>query len=186
MERVGGDSEMRLDPVQVLQEKFGEAITVAPVFRGETTLIVSPEKIVDVCQYLKEAPGLEYIFLADISGVDYYRPENPEPEPGRFALCYHLLSMRYSHRLRLKVYWSDGDEPVPSISGLWESANWEEREAYDMFGIPFKGHPDLRRLLMTPDWEGYPQRRDYPLGYETVQFSFNYEEIDKHKPYAKE
>jgi NADH-quinone oxidoreductase subunit C len=94
--------------------------------------------------------------------------------------------MRWNQRLRLKVWWSDGDDDVPSVSGIWQSAIWEEREAHDMFGIPFANHPDLRRLLMPDDWQGYPGRKDYPLGYETVQFSFNYDEVDKHKPYAKE
>jgi NADH-quinone oxidoreductase subunit C len=94
--------------------------------------------------------------------------------------------MLHNRRLRLKVLWSDGDPAVPSMTGDWPSANWEEREAYDMFGIQFAGHPDLRRVLMPADWEGHPQRKDYPLGYETVQFSFNFDEIDRHKPYAKQ
>lgn len=166
--------------VEQLQEHFGEYITVPEPFRGEVTVIVSAEKIREVCQFLRDTAGLEYIFLSDIAGQDYY------PKEPRFALNYHLLSMRFNRRLRLKVFWSDGDEPVPSVSELWPVANWEEREAYDMFGIEFKDHPDLRRLLMPDDWEGHPQRKDYPLGYETVQFSFNFDEVNRHKPYAEE
>jgi NADH-quinone oxidoreductase subunit C len=183
---MGGEKIMKLDPIQALEEKFGAAVTPQPVFRGEITLVVEAQKIAEVATYLKNTAGLDYLMLSDITAVDYYTPQQPDPEPGRFALCYHLLSLRYNQRLRLKVYWSEGDEPVPSVTPLWAAANWEEREAYDMFGIAFKNHPDLRRLLMPPDWEGYPQRRDYPLGYETVQFSFNFDDIQKHKPYAKE
>jgi NADH-quinone oxidoreductase subunit C len=135
---------------------------------------------VDICRYLHATEGLDYKFLSDITAVDYH------PQEPRFAVCYHLLSMRWNQRLRLRVWWSDGDDDVPSITGIWQSAIWEEREAHDMYGIPFDGHPDLRRLLMPDDWQGHPGRRDYPLGYETVQFSFNYDEVNKHKPYAKE
>lgn len=177
---------MKRDVTQALLEQFGDAVQTTENFRGEPTFIVAPQKLVEVCQFLRDTEGLEYKFLADIAGVDYYTPEDPDPEPGRFAVCYHLLSMRWVNRIRLKVYWSEGDDPIPSVTGVWKSANWEEREAHDMFGIPFSGHPDLRRLLMPEDWQGFPQRKDYPLGYETVQFSFNYEEVNKHKPYAKE
>ncbi|MFP4320902.1 MAG: NADH-quinone oxidoreductase subunit C [Anaerolineales bacterium] len=151
-------------------------------FAGETTYIIAPQRIVEVCTFLRDAPDLEFKQLSDIAGVDYYQ----QPAPGRFGINYHLLSLKLTKRIRLKVYWSEEDPPVPSVVPVWPSANWEEREAYDMFGIPFEGHPDLRRLLMPDDWQGFPQRKDYPLGYETVQFSFNYDEINKHKPYAKE
>jgi NADH-quinone oxidoreductase subunit C len=174
---------MKRDTTQALLEQFGDAITTTDNFRGEETLIVSPSKIVEVCQFLRDTAGLEYKMLMDITGVDYYPQET---QWGRFAICYHLLSIRWNHRLRLKVYWSDGDDPIPSVTGVWSSANWEEREAYDMFGIEFSGHPDLRRILMPDDWQGFPQRRDYPLGYETVQFSFNFDEVNRHKPFAKE
>ena len=166
------------DVTQGLKDGFGDAITETENFRNELTLIVDTSKIEEVCRYLHDTEGLEFKFLSDITGVDYY------PEEPRFALCYHMLSMTSGVQLRLKAYWSDGDDPVPSVTGIWQSANWEEREAHDMFGIGFSGHPDLRRLLMPDDWQGYPQRKDYPLGYETVQFSFNYDEINRHKPFA--
>ncbi len=169
-----------IDPVTALKEHFGEAVQETPPFRGEITVIVDAQKIAEVARFLHDTPGLEYKFLSDIAGVDYY------PQEPRIGLAYHLLSMRYNRRLRLKVLWTDGDEPVPSITPIWESANWEEREAYDMYGVPFKGHPDLRRILNSEDWEGHPGRKDYPLGYEMVQFSFNIDEVNKHKPYAKE
>lgn len=168
-----------LDPKQTLIDTFGDAIEGSEEFRGELTVIVKAEKIIEVAQHLRDAEGLKYNLLSDITAVDYY------PAEPRFGLCYHLYSMVFNRRLRLKVLWSDGVAPVPSMTQLWPSANWEEREAYDMMGIVFSGHPDMRRIFMPDDWQGHPQRKDYPLGYETVQFSFNYDEIAKHKPFAK-
>jgi len=176
--------DLTMNVVEALTTQFGAAVTALAPFRGEQTVIVEAGKIAEVARFLHDTAGFD--FLSDIAAVDYYTPQNPEPEHGRFALCYHLLSIRWNSTLRLKVYWSEGDAPVPSVTPIWKSANWEEREAYDMFGISFAGHPDPRRLLMPDDWQGYPGRKDYPLGYETVQFSFNFDEVNKHKPYAKE
>ncbi len=169
-----------LDPVDLTRLSLKEAVQDVIQFRGELTLVIDPARIVDVCQFLKETEGLEYNFLSDITAVDYY------PQEPRFALCYHLYSMLYNRRVRLKVYLPGDDPQIASIVSVWKSADWEEREAYDMMGIVFDGHPALRRILMPDDWEGYPQRKDYPLGYEQVQFSFNYNDIDRMKPYAKE
>lgn len=104
--------------------------------------------------------------------------------PERFAVSYHIYSLLYNRRLRIKVFVNEDDPVVPTVTNVWPAANWLEREVHDMMGIRFDGHPDLRRLLMPDDWQGYPHRRDYPLGYEQVQFSFNVEEILKHKPFA--
>lgn len=166
-----------MELVEKMQAALGDAIEKVETFRGETTVFVPAAKIADVCRYCRDELGFNY--MSDISGLDYY------PAEPRFGINYHILSMTYNKRLRLRVMWSDGDEPVPSVTGVWPSANWFERETFDMFGIPFAGHPDLRRILMAADWEGHPLRRDYPLGYETVQFSFNFDEVNKHKPYAK-
>ncbi len=169
-----------LDPIATTKEHFGDDVIIGvEEFRGEQTLVVAADKIVEVAEFVRSTPGLEYNYLSDISGIDYY------PEEPRIGVCYHLLSLTSTRRLRLKVRWTDGDPAVPSVTGIWESANWEEREAYDLFGIEIKNHPDLRRILMPDEWEGYPQRKDYPLGYETVQFSFNVDEVNKHKPSAK-
>ena len=165
------------DPVAALQEKFGDDILRVEEFRGELTVVVEPQKIAEVATFCRDE--LLYAFLSDIAGVDYL---NTQP---RFALNYHILSLHHNHRMRLKAFWDEGAEPLPSVTGVWPSANWEEREAYDMFGIELKGHPDLRRILMPDEWEGFPQRKDYPLGYETIQFSFNVDEINQHKPFAK-
>jgi len=101
-------------------------------------------------------------------------------------VSYHLYSLLYNRKVRLKVFVPEDDTTVPTATDVWPSANWPEREIFDMMGISFDGHPDMRRLLMPEDWDGHPHRRDYPLGYETIQFSFNVEEILKHKPSARD
>jgi NADH-quinone oxidoreductase subunit C len=129
---------------------------------NEVTVIVPREKIVELCSYLKTAPELEFNFLSDICGAD----RGPEEEP-RFEVNYHLFSTRKHHRLRLKVLLNDDDAHVPSVTGVWRTANWHERETFDLFGVHFDGHPDLRRILLPDDWEGHALRKDFPLrGYE--------------------
>lgn len=172
-----------LDPVAALRQAMPDAVLDARRFRDETTIIVDRAKIADVCNYLRDTSGLVYNFLSDISAVDYY-PEYSRPE--RFGVSYHLLSMLYNRRLRVKVFVPEEEPEVPTVTSVWPAANWLEREIFDLMGINFAGHPDMRRLLMPEDWDGHPHRRDYPLGYEQVQFSFNAEEIMKHKPFAKE
>lgn len=167
------------DPVAALREAFPDAVEEVVTFRDETTVYIVPAQMADVAAFLRDGDGLRFDYLVSVVGVDYL-PESP-----RFAVAYHLYSMLYNQTLRLKVRLEDG-ESVPSVTPVWPTANWQEREAYDMFGIIFENHPDPRRILMPDDWDGFPQRKDYPLGYETVQFSFNYDDIDKNKPYAKE
>lgn len=172
-----------LDPAAALKSALPAALADVKEFRGETTLIINREHIVAAAQLMRDTPGLVYNFLSDISAVDYY-PESSRPE--RFGVSYHMYSMLYNRRLRLKVFVPEDDTTVATVTGVWPAANWLEREIFDMMGITFTGHPDMRRLLMPADWDGHPHRRDYPLGYETIQFSFNIEEILKHKPLAKE
>jgi NADH-quinone oxidoreductase subunit C len=129
---------------------------------GEITVIVPREHIREVCASLKTAPNFEFDFLADICGVD----RGPEEEP-RFGVNYHLFSTKKYHRLRLKVLLEEMDPHVPTVTGVWRTANWHERETYDLFGVIFDGHPDLRRILLPDDWEGHALRKDFPLrGYE--------------------
>jgi NADH-quinone oxidoreductase subunit C len=162
---------------------------------GETTLVVDPARLVEACRYLRDE--LEFRFLSDISAVDYLGwderkvaghwghasgrdlnspgswglARKPKAKPKRFAMAYHLLRLeRGAPRVRVKVYLDDG-EPVPSVVSVWPTADWHEREAWDMMGIPVDGHPNLRRILMEDDWEGYPLRKDYPIGGEPVRFS---------------
>lgn len=176
-----------LDPAEALNVAFPGIVQDVVKFRDETTIVVKPEDVPKVCRYLRDTPGLIYNFLSDISPVDYYDPADPNfaGRPGRFGVSYHIYSMLYNRRLRVKTYLDDDAPSVPTVTPIWPVANWLEREAYDMMGIQFAGHPDLRRVLMPDDWHGHPHRRDYPLGYETIQFSFNAEEIMKHKPFAR-
>src|SRR5690606_10387345 len=109
-------------------------------FRGETTLIIKPADIVTVARYMRDTKGLIYNYLSDISAVDYYPDYN---RPGRFGVSYHLYSMLYNRRIRLKVFLQEDEPVVPSVTVVWEGANWLEREVYDLMGIVFEGHPDL-------------------------------------------
>lgn len=129
---------------------------------GETTVIVPREHIVEACSFLKTAPGLDFDLLSDLCGSD----RGPEEEP-RFEVNYHLFSTKHYHRLRLKVLLNEEDAHVPTVTGVWRTANWHERETYDLFGVIFEGHPDLRRILLPEDWQGHALRKDFPLrGYE--------------------
>lgn len=148
-------------------------------FQGETSLIVKPTDIIDVCRLLRDELGFE--MLEDETAVDYWPVVSP-----RFHLIYQVYSYKKNIRICLRVP-LDGNAPaLPTIEGVYPNANWHEREIWDLFGIRFEDHSDLRRLMMPQDWEGYPLRKDYPLGYEEVMFSFNYDEINGRKPYAKE
>jgi NADH-quinone oxidoreductase subunit C len=134
---------------------------------GEVTLVVPREHIVELCEYLKTAPQFGFNLLADICGVD----RGPEEDP-RFEVNYHLFSTTKFHRLRLKVVLSEEDAQVPTVTGVWRTANWHERETFDMFGVRFDGHPDLRRILLPDDWQGHALRKDFPLrGYEPYSLS---------------
>jgi len=172
-----------LDPVEAVKGAYPNAVLDVVQFRDETTLVIHPQEIVSVARFLRGTNGLIYNYLSDISSVDYFPDYN---RPGRFGVCYHLLSMLYTRRIRLKEYLPEDEPVVQTVVNVWPAANWLEREIYDMMGIIFEGHPDLRRVLMPDDWDGHPLRRDAPLGYETVMFSFNVDEINKHKPYAQE
>jgi NADH-quinone oxidoreductase subunit C len=143
------------EAVGKLQAKFGNAIGVPVEFRSEVTVTVTRAKIVDVCRFLKSECAFD--MLTDLSGADNYG-EDP-----RYEVDYLLYSLTQRIHLRLKVYVSEDDLIVESVTGVWRTADWHEREAYDMFGIRFRGHPNLKRILM---WEGYPYfplRKDFPL-----------------------
>jgi NADH-quinone oxidoreductase subunit C len=162
--------------VQDLQEKF--EVTFEE-FRGEAHVFAQPAQIVEVLTYLRDTH--EFPLLSAMTAVDYW----PQEEP-RFHVIYQLTSIAKNLSLQVRVPVAATSPEVPTVSGVFASANWREREAWDMFGIHFEGHPDLRRILMPGDWEGHPLRKDYPLGYEEPQFTFNFDEIDLRKPYAKE
>jgi NADH-quinone oxidoreductase subunit C len=145
---------------------------------GEVTLIVARERLIEVLTCLRDQLGFE--MLADETCVDYF------PREPRFGLVYHLNSLSRLMRVRVKVMLSEHDRRAPSVCGVYASANWLEREIYDLFGIAFDGHPDLRRILMPPGWEGHPLLKEHPVKVEEVAFSFNRARIDGAKPYARE
>lgn len=129
---------------------------------GEVTAVVPREYIAEICSFLKTSPVSQFDFLADLCGVD----RGVEEEP-RFEVNYHLFSTITFQRLRLKVVLNEQDVHVPTVTGVWRTANWHERETYDLMGIIFDGHPDLRRILLPDDWQGHALRKDFPLrGYE--------------------
>lgn len=143
--------------VQALQALAPGALLEAAEFRGQLTLVASAPRLGEVCELLRSQPELRYNFLADLTAVDRY------PVEPRFEVVYHLKSLSRNDRVRLKVRLS-GDEPrIESVLALWPAANMLEREVYDLFGVRFSGHPNLRRLLMPDDWEGFPLRKDYPV-----------------------
>lgn len=145
------------DYANKLREKFGELISAPAEFRGEITLSVADaERIVEVCAFAKKELGFDY--LADLSSIDNYG-EDP-----RWTMVYELYGIGHNQYLRLKTNVSEEKSELPTVTGVWRTADWHEREIYDMMGVHFRGHPDLRRIIM---WEGYPHfplRKDFPLG----------------------
>ena len=139
--------------VTALQAAVPDGVTQVSYWVGDWTLIVPSTRLLDVARHLRDA-GFD--FCSDVTASDW--PQRPQ----RFDVIYCLYSIRDKHRIRLKVRAAE-QEPVPSVTGIWPAANWLEREVYDMFGVRFTGHPDLRRILMPEDWQGHPQRKDYPL-----------------------
>jgi NADH-quinone oxidoreductase subunit C len=155
--------------VDALKAKFGESILETTVAKGEVTHTVDGEKLPDICAYLKDDSQYGFNFLSDMHATD-----NNKAAP-RFEVVYHLYSIPKKHRLRLKVMVDEG-ESVPSVTSIWKSADWAEREAYDMIGITFDGHPNMTRIYLPSSWDGHPLRKDYPLrGYK-----------DEYNPFGEE
>ncbi len=126
-------------------------------FRGELTIVVPRAHLRRACELLAVEPDLQFTFLSDITGVDRF------PLEPRFEMNYHLVSLARRERLRLKVRAPSSDPAVDSVTPVWDGANWHEREIFDLFGVRFDGHPELRRILMPENWEGHPLRKDYPV-----------------------
>jgi NADH-quinone oxidoreductase subunit C len=163
-----------------LRDRLGEGLLAADEFRGDLSLTLTPAAYVVAAQLLRDEPGLRYTLLENLCGVDYL---GREP---RFEVVAHLVSMQHTHRVCLKVGASEASPRVPSLTSLFPTANYQEREAFDLLGLQFDGHPSLTRILMPDDWVGHPQRKDHPLGDEEVAFTFNQESIYAQKPFAKE
>lgn len=162
--------------IKVLQEKAGATFEE---FRDELHVFVNANQIVDALTFLRDEH--QFSLLSTMTAVDYY----PQNEP-RFHVIYQLTSLTQNLSIQLRVPVNGSRPKVPTATRVFEIANWREREIMDMFGIEFDGHPDPRRILLPDDMDGHPLRKDFPLGYEEPQFTFNFEEIDVRKPYVKE
>ncbi|GIJ75937.1 NADH dehydrogenase subunit C [Micromonospora phaseoli] len=161
----GGYFDEVYDALEEAYPAFGEAIEQVVLDRGELTLHIRPERIAEVCQVMRDDPALRFELCASVSGVDYLGADER-----RLHVVYQLTSMTYRRQIRLEAAVSVEDPHLPSVTAVYPTADWQEREAYDMFGIVFDGHPALTRILMPDDWEGHPQRKDYPLGGVPVEY----------------
>jgi NADH-quinone oxidoreductase subunit C len=145
------------DPILArLVATFAAGVLKTHAFRGDATAIVDRGVLLDVCRLLRDDPELAFDFLMDVTAVDYI---GRKP---RFEVVYHLYSLAKNHRVRIKVPLEEGDPKLPSVVALWSGANWLEREAWDMYGIRFEGHPDLKRIYLYEEFQGHPLRKDYP------------------------
>ncbi len=150
--------------LEALQARFRDAVASTHSWRGDDTAVIKREYLVDVCRFLKEDPAMAFDMPIDVCGVDYLGRKEP-----RFEVVYHLYSVTERHRVRLKVEVDEDDCWVPSVTGVWRGVNWFEREAWDMLGIRFEGHPKHLRVLMYEEFEGHPLRKDYPQrGYQPL------------------
>ena len=176
--------------IEAVSERFPDAVSASHAYRGDATVVLRAEALLDVARFLKEDPALQMHYLMDLTAVDYSTfgkapapaffassgvsvspstqipDEDPWPGPpdrSRFVIVYHFFSLTHKHRLRLAVPVAEDDAEVDSLTPLWAGANWLEREVWDMFGIDFRGHPDLKRILMYEEFEGHPLRKDYPV-----------------------
>jgi NADH-quinone oxidoreductase subunit C len=161
----GGYFDEVVDALEAAYAGFHDAIERIVVDRGELTLHIVPERITEVCQALRDGAALRFELCSSVSGVDYLGQDGR-----RLHAVYHLTSMTYRRRIRLECAVTAEDPHLPSVTSVYPTADWQEREAYDMFGIVFDGHPNLTRILMPDDWEGFPQRKDYPLGGVPVEY----------------
>lgn len=161
--------------IEKLQKKFDGQTTE---FAGETSLLLPVENLIEAARAIHDEFGFD--LLSAVTAIDYWPEEKP-----RFHLYYRFTSISKQLCLNVRVAIPATSPQAPTLENIYHNANWKEREVYDMFGIKFEGHSDMRRILMPADWEGHPLRKDYPLGYEEPQFSFNFDEIDVRKPYAK-
>lgn len=155
IETIRDNSKQSLKIAESLKSLFPEEVIDIKEFRGQVSVIVKKGKIKEILQYLKEQEGFNH--LQDLCAVDYY------PEKPRFEVVYNLYSIWRRLHIRVRAKVEEESSEIDSVTELWQGANWHERECFDMFGIRFIGHPDLRRILMPEDWDGYPLRKDYPL-----------------------
>jgi NADH-quinone oxidoreductase subunit C len=142
---------------QKLKDKFPQVKFEFVDYRGDLSVKFSKENVVEICRFLKEDPELEFRLCEDVTAIDWAKRKN------RFTVVYHIFTLKHNFRLRLKADVDDSDCSIDTVSGIWKTANWHERETYDMFGIKFNNHPDLRRMYMPEDFEYHPLRKEFPL-----------------------
>ncbi|TAN38966.1 MAG: NADH-quinone oxidoreductase subunit C [Nitrospirae bacterium] len=141
-----------------IKEQFPEEVLEIREFRGQVSVTLNKGRIGDICRFLHDDPALYFDFLVDLCGMDYLGKKEK-----RFAVVYNLYSVKHRHRIMLKAEVEESSPSIDSVMPIWIGVNWHERECYDLFGIVFRGHPDLRRVLLPEGWEGHPLRKDYPL-----------------------
>lgn len=144
--------------IDKVKAKFGALVTDSHNFRGDQTVTIKNESVLEFFQYLRDDPDLAFNFLMDLTAVDYLKKK-----PQRFEVVYHLYSLKYNFRFRVKIPVAEKDDLVESITPLWRTANWYEREVWDLYGVKFRNHPNLRRILLYDGFKGHPLRKDYPV-----------------------
>ncbi len=172
-----------MEPLEIaekIRESFPEEVLDVREFRGQVSVTVRKNRIVDICGYLREERDLKFDYLTDLCGMDYLGKKEK-----RFEVVYHLYSISQRHRIRLKAEVAEDDPKIDSVTPLWVGANWHEREAFDMYGIVFSGHPDLRRILLPEDWEGHPLRKDYPVKGPEKEWSGFLDVLDRAKRFRE-
>jgi len=162
--------------IKAIKQRFG--LEEAEMMKYPPALMAGADQIVEISRTLRDEFGFD--FLCELTAVDYW----PEEEP-RFHMIYGYYSHANNSRLAIRVTLNGDNPSLPTLQDVYPGANWHEREVWDMFGIKFDGHPDLRRILMPYDWEGHPLRKDFPLGYEEPQFTFNFDEIHQRKHHGR-
>lgn len=174
--------------VKKLKEKFGEAVLEASEFLGQLSIVIEAARIVEVCESLRDDAETPFNYLSDLTCVHY-----PDNKATPFEMVYQLYSISKNERVRLKL--DTNGEGVESVTSVWPSADWLEREVYDLFGVVFRNHPDLRRILLPPDWEGHPLRKDYPLEFIENRWTENHlpvftdvqqEQVEQRRAYGLE
>ena len=149
---------MDSDRINRINTKYKGVILDTHNFRGDQTFTVQKNVLIELFKFLRDDPSLDFKFLMDLTAVDYLNRKD-----NRFEVVYHFYSLKHNHRLRVKVPVSEDDCTIDSVSSLWKTANWYEREVWDLYGIKFNGHPDMRRILLYEEFKGHPLRKDYPI-----------------------
>jgi NADH-quinone oxidoreductase subunit C len=150
-------SEQQTKPLDALQAKVAKQIRQTHSFRGDDTVLIHKGGLREVVRFLRDDPAMDFNYLMDLTAVDYPKDEE------RFEVVYHFYSLKRNHRIRVKARVSEDDPTIDSLCDLWPAANWYEREAWDMFGVRFNNHPNLKRILMYEEFKGHPLRKDYPI-----------------------